>query len=46
MPKIEKAVRRAAPNKALGTDNITNGILHQTLDILFPHLYKLFNAYL
>jgi ribonuclease HI len=44
MPEIEKAVRRAAPNKAPGTDNITNGILHQTLDILLPHLYKLFNA--
>jgi len=44
MPEIEKAVRRAAPNKAPGTDNITNGILHQTLDILLPHLHKLFNA--
>jgi hypothetical protein len=42
--EIEKAVRRAAPNKAPGTDNITNDILHQTLDILLPHLYKLFNA--
>ena len=42
--EIDKAVHRAAPNKALGTDNITNGILHQTLDILLPHLYKLFNA--
>jgi ribonuclease HI len=44
MPEIEKAVRRAAPNKAPGTDNIPNGILHQTLDILLPHLHKLFNA--
>jgi hypothetical protein len=42
--EIEKAVRRAAPNKAPGTDNIINGILYQTLDILLPHLYKLFNA--
>lgn len=33
--EIEKAVRRAAPNKAPGTDNIPNGILHQTLDILY-----------
>jgi hypothetical protein len=39
-----KAVRRAAPNKAPGTDDITNGILHQTLDILLPSLHKLFNA--
>jgi hypothetical protein len=31
------AVRRAAPNKALGTDEITNGIL-------LPYLHKLFNA--
>ena len=44
MPEIKKAVRKAAPNKAPGTDNITNGILHQTLDILLPHLHKLFNA--
>jgi ribonuclease HI len=42
--EIEKAVRRAAPNKAPGTDNITNGILQQTLDILLPRLHKLFNA--
>jgi ribonuclease HI len=44
LPEIEKAVRRAAPNKAPGTDDITNGILHQTLDILLPSLHKLFNA--
>ena len=44
--EIEKAVRRAAPNKAPGTDNIPNGILHQTLDILLPSLHRLFNAYL
>ena len=43
-PEIEKAVRRAAPNKAPGTDGISNGILHQTLDILLPSLHKLFNA--
>ena len=42
--EIEKAVRRAAPNKAPGTDDITNGVLHQTLDILLPSLHKLFNA--
>ncbi|OAQ57795.2 reverse transcriptase [Pochonia chlamydosporia 170] len=44
LPEIEKAVRRAAPNKAPGADGITNGILHQTLDILLPSLHKLFNA--
>jgi ribonuclease HI len=43
-PEIEKAVRRAAPSKAPGSDGITNGILHHTLDILLPHLCKLFNA--
>lgn len=42
--EIEKAVRKAAPNKAPGTDDITNGILHQTIDILLPCLCKLFNA--
>jgi hypothetical protein len=42
--EIVKAVRRAAPNKAPGTDDVTNGILHQTLDILLPSLHKLFNA--
>lgn len=42
--EIENAVRRAAPNKAPGTDNIPNGILHQTIGILLPHLLKLFNA--
>jgi hypothetical protein len=42
--KIERAVRRAAPNKAPGIDNIPNGILHQILNILLPHLHKLFNA--
>ena len=42
--EIEKAVRRAAPNKAPGTDDIPNAILHQTVDILLPSLHKLFNA--
>jgi hypothetical protein len=42
--EIERVVRRAAPNKAPGTDDITNGILHQTIDILLPKLHKLFNA--
>ena len=42
--EIEKAVRRASPNKAPGADGITNGILHQTLDILLPSLHTLFNA--
>ena len=42
--EIERAVRRAAPNKAPGTDGIPNGILHQTLDIILLALHKLFNA--
>ncbi|CRG90417.1 putative RNA-directed DNA polymerase from transposon BS [Talaromyces islandicus] len=42
--EIERAVRRAAPNKAPGTDDITNSILHKTLDILLPSLHRLFNA--
>ena len=44
IPEVERAARRAAPNKAPGTDGITNGILHQTLDILLPSLCKLFSA--
>jgi ribonuclease HI len=44
MQEIERAVRGAAANKAPGDDNITNGILHQTVDILLPSLYRLFNA--
>ena len=28
IPEIEKAVRRASPNKAPGIDGITNGVLH------------------
>lgn len=42
--EIETAVRRTAPNKAPGTDDIQKIIFHQTLDILLPYLYKLFNA--
>uniref|UniRef100_A0A8H7K2N2 RNase H type-1 domain-containing protein n=1 Tax=Bionectria ochroleuca TaxID=29856 RepID=A0A8H7K2N2_BIOOC len=42
--EVENAVRRAAPNKAPGTDGITNAILHKTLDILLPSLCRLFNA--
>lgn len=42
--EIERAAHRVAPNKAPGTDDITNGILRQTLDILLPSLCKLFNA--
>ncbi|KAJ0138097.1 Uncharacterized protein HZ326_18960 [Fusarium oxysporum f. sp. albedinis] len=41
MPEIERAVRRAAPNKAPGIDGITSGVLHQTLDILLPTLCSL-----
>ena len=44
MPEIEKAVRTSARNKAPGADGITNGILHETIDILLPRLHKLFNA--
>lgn len=44
LPEIEKATRRAAPNKAPGADGIINGVLHRTLDILLPGLQKLFNA--
>jgi len=44
LPEIERAVRRASPNKAPGADGITNSILQQTLDILLPNLGKLFNA--
>jgi hypothetical protein len=42
--EIKRAVHKAAPNKAPGTDNIPNGILHQTIGILLPHLHRLFNA--
>jgi ribonuclease HI len=42
--EIERAVRKASPNKAPGTDGIPNIILHQTTGILLPHLHKLFNA--
>jgi hypothetical protein len=42
--EIERAVRRAAQNKAPGTDDIPNGILHQTLDLMLPSLHKLFNT--
>uniref|UniRef100_A0A1L7UN13 Reverse transcriptase n=1 Tax=Fusarium mangiferae TaxID=192010 RepID=A0A1L7UN13_FUSMA len=44
MHEIERTIRRAAPNKAPGIDGITNGVLHQTLDLLLPALYVLFNA--
>jgi ribonuclease HI len=42
--EIEKAIRKAAPNKTPGTDDIPNGILHQTLDLILPNLCGLFNA--
>ena len=42
--EIERAVRKAAPNKAPGTDGIPNAILHQTIPILLPHLDVLFNS--
>ena len=42
--EIVRAVRAAAPNKAPGTDGIPNKVLHKTLDVLLPHLHRLFNA--
>ena len=42
--KVKRAVRKSAPNKPQVPDSIPNGILQETLDILLPHLYKLFNA--
>ena len=42
--ETERAVRRAAPNKAPGVDGIPNAVLHKTLDIILPSLCKLFNA--
>ncbi|EGD95580.1 hypothetical protein TESG_08395 [Trichophyton tonsurans CBS 112818] len=42
--EVERAVRRTSPNKALGADGITDGILHQTLNILLLYLCKLFNT--
>ena len=44
LAEVEKAIRRASPNKAPGPDGITNWILHQTLDFLLPSLCTLFNA--
>ena len=43
-PEIERAIRKAAPNKAPGPDGITNGILQKVLDHLLPTLHRLFNA--
>ena len=42
--EIERAIRRSSPNKAPGGDGIPNGILQQVLDILLPHLHRLFSA--
>jgi hypothetical protein len=42
--EIEQVIRRASPNKALGGDGITNGILQRVLDILLSRLQRLFNA--
>lgn len=42
--EIERDIRKAAPNKAPGTDGITNSILQKVLDLLLPTLYQLFNA--
>jgi hypothetical protein len=42
--EIERAVKRASPNKAPGPDGITNNILHKVLDLILPSLHRLFNA--
>lgn len=42
--EIERAIRKAAPNKAPGTDGITNGILQKVLGLILPTLHQLFNA--
>ena len=42
--EIERAVRKAALNKAPGTDGITNGILQKVLDLILPTLHQLFNS--
>lgn len=34
----------AAPNKAPGTDGITNNVLQKVLDLILPTLHQLFNA--
>lgn len=41
---IEKAIRKASPNKIPGADNITNRVLQQTMSVTLPVLHKLFNA--
>lgn len=42
--EIRRAVKSTAQNKAPGADGINNGMLHETLEIILPHLHKLFNA--
>lgn len=42
--EVERAIRMAAPNKAPGTDGITNNVLQKVLDLIFPTLHQLFNA--
>ena len=42
--EIERAIRMASPNKAAGTDEITNNIIQTTMEIILPYLHKLFNA--
>ena len=42
--EIDRAIRRAAPNKSPGTDGITNNVLQKVLDLILPTLHRLFNA--
>ncbi|RMZ90276.1 hypothetical protein DV736_g2490, partial [Chaetothyriales sp. CBS 134916] len=42
--EIERAIRGAAPNKAPGTDGITNNVLQKVLDLILPTLHQLFSA--
>ena len=44
LAEIERAIRTASPNKAAGTDGITNNIIQSAMEILLPHLHRLFNA--
>ena len=41
--KIKKAIQQAPPRKAPGGDEIPNLILKETIDIVLPHLHRIFN---
>ncbi len=42
--EIRKAISQAPPKKAPGGDAIPNLILKETLELLLPHLHRIFNA--